>query len=215
MGREAKILIVILVIAVGGMIALFIAGGGSGSGSSVGTAADASKLVNANSHKADTGKVTVVEFGDFQCPACGAAYPQLKKIQGDYAGKVTFVFRNFPLQMHANAPAAAYAAEAAAKQNKYWEMHDKLYETQSDWSELPSDETVAKFNGYAEQLGLNIDQFKQDEAGDAVKQAVEADKTDGNALNIQSTPTIYVNGQQAASYDYATLKTLIDNALKS
>ncbi len=215
MSREAKILTAIMVVVVGGMIALFVAAGGGSSTTSTGTKVDSSKLVTDTSHKLDSGPVTVVEFGDYQCPACGAAYPELKKIQQDYQGKITFVFRNFPLTMHANAKVAAYAAEAAAKQNKFWEMHDKLYETQNEWSNLSNDAAVAKFNEYAEALGLNVDQFKQDEAGDAVKKVVEDDTSAGNAININATPTLYVNGEQASSYDYNTIKSLIDKNSQS
>lgn len=212
MSRELKVLLVILVVVVGGMVAIF-ALTGSNKPAPI-TANDTTKLTRPSSHKIDSGKVAVVEFGDYQCPACGAAYPVTKQLLTEEKGKITFSFRNFPLSMHANAQVGAYAAEAAAKQNKFWEMHDKLYETQNEWSSLSNDAAVAKFNGYAGQLGLNVEQFKTDEASQAIKDIVEADRSDGTALNIQGTPTFYVNGQQSADYTHDTLKGMIDDAAK-
>lgn len=212
MSREAKILVGILIVVVGGMIALFAFSNKAASPAS-GPKADAGKLVKSDSHKIGTGPVTVVEFGDYQCPACGQAYPITKQLLSEENGKMTLVFRNFPLtQVHKNALTSAYAAEAAAKQNKFWQMHDKLYETQSEWSESSTAPDI--FAKYASGLGLNVDQFKQDEASDAVKATVKADMDDGTALSIQGTPTFYVNGQQAADFTHDTLKSMIDAAAK-
>src|SRR4051794_37083621 len=120
MSREAKILTGILLVVVALMVGIFALTNGGEVAQT--PAVDSSKLVAADSHKTGTGNVTVVEFGDYQCPACGAAYPTTKKLLDEYNGKITFVFRNYPLTMHANAPEAAEAAEAAAAQGKFWEM---------------------------------------------------------------------------------------------
>ena len=213
MSREAKVLLAILVVVVGGMIALFALTGANKPAPI--TAKDSSKLIKDTSHKTDTGSVQIVEFGDYQCPACGAAYPVTKQLLDQEKGAITFYFRNFPLSMHANAKVAAYAAEAAAKQNKFWEMHDKLYETQSEWSDLSNDQAIAKFSDYAASIeGMNIDQFRTDEASQMIKDIVSADQSDGEALGVSSTPTFYVNGQQASDYSLDTLKGMIDDAKK-
>ncbi len=158
-------------------------------------------------------KVTVVEFGDFQCPACEAHYPVLKQILQDYDGKVRLVYRHFPLiDIHPNAYVAALAAEAAASQNKFWEMHDRLFETQNDWAGQPN--PLAKFERDAQQLGLNIDQFKKDTKDQPVIDRVRQDMGDAEALGLDSTPTIYINGEVIAQTDPTSLKTRIDALLK-
>src|SRR5581483_190972 len=87
-------------------------------------------------------KVTIIEFADFQCPACGQAHPALKQILEEYKGKVTFIYRHFPLPQHQNAILAAKASEAAGEQGKFWEMHDMLYEKQNEWSESNNAEEI-------------------------------------------------------------------------
>lgn len=135
---------------------------------------------------------TIVEFGDFQCPACGQAYPIVKKFLEDKGNSVYFVNRNFPLsQVHPNANEAARAAEAAGKQGKYWEMHDILYEKQSEWSSLT--DAKEKFLEYAQSLDLNLDQFKKD-MDDAIG-VINQDAKLGKDLGVQSTPTFFINGK--------------------
>ncbi len=210
MSREAKILIAILVVIVGGMIALFSLGGGS---STPTTSVDQSKLVKADSHKQGSGPVTLVEFGDYQCPSCGVAFPTIQKLQTEYDGKITFVFRHFPLTtIHKNAMIGAEAAESAGSQGKYFEMHDKLYSNQAKWSELP--DPTDTLVSYAAEIGLDIDKFKKDLSEKTHKSRIEADQADGNSLQIQGTPTIYINGEQQTAFDYATLKAAVDKALK-
>jgi protein-disulfide isomerase len=211
--REAKILIAILVIVVGGMITPFIlANKGSNTPAAVG---DKTKITRDSSHKEGSGPVQMVEFGDYQCPACGAAYPNVQQLLKDYSGKVTFYFRNFPLtQLHPNAQAASEAAEAAGAQGKFWEMHDKLYETQKDWSDLASNDALAKFVSYAKDLGLDADKFKSAVENEDFKNLIDQDVADGTALNINGTPTFFFNGtQNTGGYDYNTLKSQVDAQL--
>jgi protein-disulfide isomerase len=160
-------------------------------------------------------KVTLVEFGDYQCPACGAAYPITKQILAAYQSNpdFNFVFRNFPLPMHLNAPMAAEAAEAAAEQGKFWEMHDKLYETQNVWSDLPS--PLDTFTQYAKDLGLDAAKFKTEVQQNKFASVIQADQADGNAVGLNATPTFYVNGQVIVGVpDLQSLKDLIDAGLK-
>jgi protein-disulfide isomerase len=195
------------------MIALFaLTGAGSGTPTADSTKADASKLVHDNSHKTGTGSVQLVEFGDYQCPSCGAAHPIVQELQKEYEGKITFIFRNFPLPMHQNAIPAAEAAEAAGDQGKYWEMHKKLFESQTQWENTTN--PVETFAGYAQELGLNVDQFKKDLTDHKFRDFINADKADGEALNITGTPTFYINGQKSSDFSKATLKGMIDEALK-
>src|SRR5213082_921328 len=105
--------------------------------------------------------VVLEEYGDYQCPPCGQLYPELKEIEKEYGNQVQIVFHHFPLmKIHKNALMAAHAAEAARNQNKFWEMHDRLYRNQKEWSELDDPRPV--FIDYAKQLGLKIDQFTND-----------------------------------------------------
>lgn len=145
-------------------------------------------------------KVVLFEYGDFQCPGCGGAYPQLKTITEKYKNQVAFVFRNMPLtSIHPNALAGATAAEAASLQGKYWEMHDKLYETQNDWSSASAMTRTDIFIGYANDLGLNTDKFKADLSSKTVSDKISRDRAIANKLNVDSTPTIYVGDEKMGS----------------
>lgn len=146
-------------------------------------------------------KVTMIEYGDFQCPGCESAYPTMKAISEKYQGQIAFVFRNFPLtDKHPNAKAAAAAAEAAGLQNKYWEMHNKLYEEQSNWENLDTAQRTSAFTGYAQALGLNVDTFKTDLTSDAVNQKIMFDQALGRKANVDATPTILLNGTLVNQY---------------
>ncbi len=168
--------------------------------------------------KADS-KVMLVEYGDYQCPGCGAAYPTLKALSEKYQNQIAFVFRNFPLTtIHPNARAAAATAEAAGLQGKFWEMHNKLYETQSDWQSLSGNERSNFFAGYATGFGLNVDTFKADLSGANVNQKISFDQAVGKKAKVNATPTIYLNGKQidqATWGDQAKFDTAITDELKA
>lgn len=209
MQKETKILLGIIAVIVAGLIGVFMVFNKQGSSTTV----DAGKLVRADSQKEGTGSVQLVEFGDYQCPSCGAAHPTTQKILQDFAGKVTFVFRNFPLEtIHKNAMVAAKYAQASSKQNKFWEMHNKLYESQTEWSDLADPTT--KFAEYAKALGMNADQLKKDATESSVADYIQRDMDDGNSLGVTGTPTFYVNGKQVAKNDYDSLKSAIEAAQK-
>jgi protein-disulfide isomerase len=213
LSKEAKILTAILVAVVAGMIGLFVIANKSADSGPPPTG-DKTKIVRDSSHQEGSGPVQLVEFGDYQCPACGAAYPNVQQIMKDYDGKVTLYFRNFPLsQVHKNAVAAAEAAEAAGDQGKYWQMHDKLYEAQKDWSE--DVDPTTKFVGYAKDLGLDTDKFKTAIQAEQFKRVIDQDTADGTALSIDSTPTFYVNGTKLeGGFSYPTLRDAIEAQLK-
>lgn len=161
-------------------------------------------------------KVTLVEYGDFQCPACGATYPIVKQLRDEYKDKVRFVFRHFPLSnIHPNAMAASRAAEAAGKQGKFFEMHDLLYENQKDWS---TDTSAAdKFKQYAKDLGLNVDQFVKDTNSSETTDAINHDIAVGKKLDVNGTPTFYVNDVKLDKIPrtFEDFKAKIDEALKT
>ncbi len=142
----------------------------------------------------DNAKVQIIEFADFQCPACAAAAPEVRKIQQENPD-VQLVFKNFPLlTIHKNTAQAAAAGDAAAKQGKFWDMYDKLYASQSEW-EGNSDPT-AHFVAYATNLGMNGDQFTTDMNSDAIKNSVQDDYNYALSLGMNETPTFIVNGMK-------------------
>lgn len=149
-------------------------------------------------------ELTLVEFSDFQCPACGQAYPIVKQVQEQYGDQFLFEYRHFPLRtIHPNAQLAAQASEAAGVQGKFWEMHDMLFERQSDWSN--SFNPTKKFTEYAEELGLNADRFEYDLKSDEVKAKVNADADEAQALNLPGTPSFLVNGEVATFDEFAAM----------
>ncbi|WP_203699243.1 DsbA family protein [Catellatospora coxensis] len=178
--------------------------------------AAAANLVRADSHRISTaadGKVTIVEFLDFECPSCGRAYPAVEQLRKEYAGKITYVVREFPLEMHPNAMNAAAAAEAAANQGKFEAMYTKLFSTQQTWGGQQADHAKT-FDGYAEELGLDMAKFRADVASQQVRDRIATDQADGAAAGARGTPTFFVNGElfePAATYD--NLKAAIDAAL--
>ncbi len=167
-------------------------------------------------------KVVLIEYGDFECPGCASAHPGVKTLLAEYGDRISFVFRNFPLtSIHPNARAAAAAAEAAGQQDKYWEMHDLIYENQNAWKTASGTERTDIFTSYAEQIGLNIDTFTADIASSAVNQKVLFDQALGNKQAVDSTPTFILNGEKLSSAvsagfsngDLTEIKKLLDAAL--
>ena len=157
--------------------------------------------------------VTLEEFADFQCPSCGAYYPELKKIESEFGENLRVIFRERPLvPPHDHALIAAQAAEAAGLQGRFWEMHDKLYENQKAWSEAR--DLVPLFVDYAKQIGLDIDRFMKDLNGEAVAARIFQDGKRAHALNVNGTPTFYVNGKEAKDWKPEGLREMIRQALR-
>lgn len=153
--------------------------------------------------------VTLVEYLDFECEACGAYYPLIKQLNTDFPSELRIVTRYFPLPGHKNSMTAALAVEAAAKQNKYWEMHDILFETQEEWGnkQVP---TPQVFEEYARQLGLDIEKFKADVADPVTKTRVERDFDASEKLGNSGTPSLFVNGKRIDNpRSYDAFKALI------
>ncbi|MGW4729745.1 DsbA family protein [Streptomyces shenzhenensis] len=158
-------------------------------------------------------ELTVVEFLDFECETCGAYFPAVEKLREQYGDRVTFVARYFPVPGHRNGELAARTAEAAARQGKFEEMYTKLFITQKEWGES-KDRKQDVFRSYAEQLGLNLDEFDADLADPEVAGRVQDDQRDGLALGVRGTPTFFVDGEKIANpASYEAFKALIDDRL--
>ncbi len=214
MSKELKILLGIAILVIGGGALLFILA--PTQTQAPGSPIDSSSLIRDNSHvvgPADA-KVTIVEFGDFQCPGCAAVDPVVRRIIDEYAktNKIRYAFRNFPLTSHPNAQSAAEAAEAAGSQGKYWEMHYKIYEGQKDWVTLT--DATAVFQQYAKDLGLDMNKFNSEYERKFYSEIINADYDDGLKAGVNSTPTFFINGEKKSQvYTYDEFKKVIEELL--
>jgi protein-disulfide isomerase len=147
--------------------------------------------------------VNLTDYGDFQCPVCGLYEPTVEQVYAKYQKDIQFQFRNLPLvSLHPNAFAAARAAEAAGMQNKYWEMHDMLYQNQSTWSS--SNNALSLFKQYAQNIGIAVNKFTTDYAKKEVNDAINADiAAFGKTGQEQATPTFFINGKYVSNTDLA------------
>ena len=157
----------------------------------------------------DSAAVKIVEWSDFQCPFCRRVGPTLDQLEKEYGDQVQIVFKHMPLTMHSKARPAHAAAEAAAMQGKFWEMHDKIFADQRGMSE-------EKYVEYATELGLNVDKFKKDVASDKVDKRISADYAQGNKLGVTGTPAFFVNGRfLSGAQPFASFKKLVDEELSA
>ncbi len=176
---------------------------------------DAGQLVRENSRRLNTAPgsdVNFVEFLDFECEACRAAFPLVEQLRTEYADRVNFVVRYFPIQSHFNAERAARAVEAAAQQGKFEPMYKKMFETQSQWGEqqVPADAT---FRGFAVELGIDMLAFDAAYNDPATVDRINVDVADGEALGVKGTPSIFLGGQQLDFRTYEDLSAAVDQAL--
>lgn len=205
-----RFLIILAVLVLGFLGFIFFNGNSDEPGQNGETSAQASQHTQGAGNK----KVTLVEYGDFQCPSCAAYYPVLKQVKEKYGDDITFQFRHFPLtQIHQNAMAAHRAAEAASKQGKFWEMHDLLYERLNLWAQ--SNNAAQQMEDYATELGINIDQFKTDYQSSTVNGVINADIAAGNELGVTGTPSFFINGQKIDNPDQSleAFSKVIDEAI--
>ncbi|MEV8432400.1 DsbA family protein [Streptomyces chartreusis] len=220
MSKLKKNLIVAAVLVAGfaaafGSYLLFSPEDRNGGGRSVQPAAKALP-VRESSHRLTEPKqseLTLVEFLDFECEACGAYFPAVEQLREKYGDRVTFVARYFPMPGHRNGELAARTAEAAARQGRFEEMYAKLFTTQKDWGEAQeSKESV--FRRYAEELGLDMDRFDADLTDPQVARRVEADQRDGLGLGVQGTPTFFLDGERIDNPgSYEEFKAILDAEL--
>ena len=140
--------------------------------------------------------VTIVEYSDFQCPACARYFRITKRLIEELGKDFQLNFRHYPLKQHINAELAAKSAEAAGRQRKFWEMHDLLFERQKEWTRKKNKDTEKLFLQYAASLNLNLEQFKSDLHSQAVTDSVNNDVLSGRLSGVRSTPTFFLNGQK-------------------
>lgn len=160
-----------------------------------------------------TAPVTLVEYLDFECEACGAYFPLVKQLEQEFPNDIRVVRRYFPLPGHKNGMTAALAVEAAARQGKYEEMHDLLFTEQKNWGEKPAP-TPEVFEGYAQQIGLDLAKFKEDVTSQSVKDRVQRDFNSGNKLGNNGTPTFFLNGKKISNPNgFEPFKKLINDAI--
>jgi protein-disulfide isomerase len=157
-------------------------------------------------------EVSIIEYADFQCPACAAYHEVPDQYLESFDGKVNLVFRHYPLPFHQHALAAALAAEAAGKQGKFWEMQDLLFETQKEWTNATDGKSV--FRGFAEDLGLNMDQYDADLKDKTLRAKVEQDIKTGRALEVPGTPSFFIDGERIDNINNApAVEAMISAAL--
>jgi protein-disulfide isomerase len=163
-------------------------------------------------------KVTLIEYGDYQCPGCGSLFPILQDVLPKYKDNLTFIFRNFPLTtIHPNALAAATAAEAAGLQGKYYEYHDTLYENQANWQDAAVSERTTLFQNYAKQLGLDVNKFNSDLSSSQVTDKINRDRSSASQFKVSSTPTLILDGQtldQNTTFDKDKLSQALNDEFK-
>jgi protein-disulfide isomerase len=175
----------------------------------------ATPIVAENSHRldvADDGKVTLVEFLDFECEVCGAVYPSVEEIREEYAGEITYVLRYFPIPAHQNSMNAAIAVEAAAQQGELESMYRKMFETQKAWGEQ-QDSKAGLFRQYAQELGLDLAAYDEAVADPETEARVQFDFDAGLALGVEGTPTFFVNDEMVSLTSVDDIRAALDAAL--
>ncbi len=219
MQKNTVVITIVSLIAVFGFLFLVYSFSNNSGGAASQVVPEASKLKTDDHIKwSPAKKVLLIEYGDLQCPACGAFHSLLKsfEVQGspnlNVNKKVTFVFRHFPLPMHPNAIPAARAAEAASKQGKFFEMSDLLYDEQNSWADLKN--PIDYFVGLAKKLKLDVEKFKADMSSPDVKKKIDADTLSGNVAQVNSTPTFFLNGKKVEVQTFDQFQKLLRDASK-
>jgi len=152
-------------------------------------------------------KVEIVEFSDFQCPFCSRVWPTLQQVRTEYPEQVRVVFKHLPLRIHPKAPEAHAAAEAAHRQGKFWEMHDAIFAN-------PRELSTERYEQYAADIGLDVDQFKKDLVSPSVKARVDADQSEAAKLGVSGTPSFFINGRYlSGAQPFEEFKKRIDEEL--
>jgi protein-disulfide isomerase len=173
-------------------------------------------VINDNDHAKGNpdASVTLIEYADFECPACAVYSQETKRLAEEFSDEIQYVFRHFPLPTHSSSFEAAKATEAAGEQDMFWEMHDMLFERQSDWMEEGN--PLGKFVEYASDLGLDGDKFLDDYESDVVKEKVSSDLTSANQLRLNQTPSFFLDGEKIQNpKGYDEFKSMIESAISS
>ena len=213
MSRTVKISLAVVFVFCLALTVVFVV---SRAGDSEQAAAQASMTVRDDSPRLSTpteSKATFVEFLDFECEGCGAAYPAVEQLRQTYGDQVTFVVRYFPLPGHFNADRAARAVAAAAEQGQFEPMYRKMFDTQRSWGEqrVPLDDL---FFSYAQELGLDMDRFAADYNSQATRELIDRDVADGKALGVTGTPTFFINDELIKPESYDDLSSALESAVR-
>ena len=180
------------------------------------TPAAAAELVREDSHRVTspaTEKAQLVEFLDFECESCRAAYPLVEELKKEYGDRITFVNRYFPLPGHRNSGTSALAVEAAAQQGQYEQMYAKMFETQPQWGEK-QDSQAPLFRTYAQELGLDLAKYDAAVADEKTIDRIRKDVADGRALGVTGTPTFFLNGEKLVLSTEADFRQKLTDAAK-
>lgn len=159
-------------------------------------------------------KIKLVEFSDFECSACSGVEPYLEKIRTDYPDQVQLIYRYLPIPGHLYGKQTAYLAEAAGEQGKFWEMADRLFETQEQWSKLTDTDASAFFLNLAKQLGLDENKVKKALEENTFKSKIDDDIAEADRLEVTSTPTFFINGRKLVLRTFEDLNTAVAEELK-
>jgi len=154
--------------------------------------------------------VSIVEYSDFQCPACAAFYPLVEEVSAKLGTQFHFAYRHFPLTQHLNAVPAAQAAEAAGRQGKFWEMYSEIFTQQENWA--TSTDAKTYFDGYAKKIGLDMEKFNADYDLPEIKAKIEDSIKGGIKAGVNSTPSFFLNGKKVNPQSYEQFKKLIEEA---
>lgn len=190
MGKNFWIILGVIILAAGGLV-FFL---GSGDDESNGSSSEVLTVTDADFKRGPEGAtVSVIEYADFQCPACSVLAPLVDEMYRQFGDQVEFVFRHFPLTtIHPNAMAAHRAAQAAGNQGMFWEMHDLLFQRQQAWASVTSPNAI--FESYAQELNLDINQFSQDASSEEASKAINSSVSGGLEVGVSGTPSYFVAG---------------------
>ena len=159
-------------------------------------------------------ELTLIEYSDFQCPACANFHPIINKLADDFNNDLKIIYRHFPLPQHKNAVLAAKAGEAAGKQRKFWEMSGLIFNNQDEWSEESGQNARDIFKKFASELNLDIAQFENDLESEEIKKSIDDDYKNGVKLGINATPTFFLNGKKITNpRSYEEFKEIVSEEL--
>lgn len=194
------------------LIAVIVVGGSVWYSQKVATGYNEGIVIKPNIKGNPDAPVTLVEYSDFQCPACASFQPVLQDVLAQYGDSIRFEYKHFPLiQMHPRAEAAARAAEAAGQQGKFFEFHDVLFAKQTEWVNAAN--PILNFAQYAKEIGLDVDQFTTQQRASLLADRVKAEFAEARELGLTGTPTFYLNGQRMEISTYEDFRTQIAAAV--
>lgn len=215
MKTETKVLGIILLVTVALLLGfVFLLSKSSNSSQNIGNEVLQIDYSKGQKIGSDSAKVRLVEFSDFQCPGCRAAEPYIKQVISSYGDQVQFIYRHFPLSQHQFGKKTAYLAEAAGEEGKFWQMHDRIFETQDSWSKMSGSDANSFFLNLAKEVGLDEISAKEAMEGDSYKSKIDEDIAEGRRLRMNSTPTFFINGKKLNLQSFADLNNIVGEELK-